>query len=212
MYPSETSYPGTNAAPVQLTRLKKRLVNLQSLLSGLDKQIGTSNPDASALVSRARANSVTASNLSAAADVVINQSALEAMRCESIKLEVTVISFEDVAALSPLKALAGPIPEATSDTSEPLIDFSAKPGCTTCAAPDPSKWFEQLQAGTPQEPAAASCEAPRVVVELPIDLNSKVTRVDELIRLSEFAIAHAEGQLRQARMALCHSDGGSCSI
>jgi hypothetical protein len=211
MYPGEQSYPGTNAAPVQLTRLKKRLVNLQSLLSGLEKQVGTANSEAAtALVSRARANSVTATNLSQAADTVVNQSALEALRCESIKLEVTVVSFEDVAALSPLKAHAGPIPEVNKDA--PLIDFSAKPGCTTCAAPDPNKWFEQLKTGTPQATTPASCEAPRVVVELPIDLNSKVTRADELIKFSEFAIAQAEGQLRQARMALCHGDGGSCSI
>ncbi len=211
MYPGEQSYPGTNAAPVQLTRLKKRLVNLQSLLSGLEKQVGSANNEAAtALVSRARANSVTATNLSQAADTVVNQSALEALRCESIKLEVTVVSFEDVAALSPLKAHSGPIPEVNHDA--PLIDFSAKPGCTTCAAPDPNKWFEQLQAGTPQPPAQTSCEAPRVVVELPIDLNSKITRVDELIKFSESAIAQAEGQLRQARMTLCHGDGGSCSI
>jgi len=212
MYIGDQSYPGTNAAPVQLTRLKKRLVNLQSLLSGLEKQIGTSDSEASALVNRARANSVTATNLSAAADVVVNQSALEALRCESIKLEVTVVSFEDVAALSPLKAHAGPLPEGTDETAEPLIDFSAKPGCTTCAAPDPNKWFEQLKTGTPQAPTPTSCEAPRVVVALPIDLNSKVTRVDELIRFSEFAIVQAESQLRQARIALCHGDGGSCSI
>jgi hypothetical protein len=211
MYPGEQSYPGTNAAPVQLTRLKKRLVNLQSLLSGLEKQVGTANNEAAtALVSRARANSVTATNLSQAADTVVNQSALEALRCESIKLEVTVVSFEDVAALSPLKAHSGPIPEVNQDA--PLIDFSAKPGCTTCAAPDPNKWFEQLQAGKPQQPAPTSCEAPRVVVELPIDLNSKITRVDELIKFSESAIAQAEGQLRQARMTLCHGDSGSCSI
>lgn len=203
-------YPGSNAAPVQLTRLKKRLTNLQLLLTGIEKQATASNSDAALqLVNRAKANSQTATNLSDTADLVANQSALEALHAGSVNLEVTVISFEDVSELGVLKQHAEPLPEKSVD--EPTITFSPRQGCTTCAAPDPSKWFEQINSETKAEVTPAYCQSPRVLVALPIDLNSKTTTVDELLKLTESTIAQAEGQIRLARMAICQS-GDSCSI
>jgi hypothetical protein len=210
MFISETTYPGSNAAPVQLTRLKRRLTNLQLLLSGLEKQAGENPaPETLELVNRARANSLTAGNLVGAADLIANQTALEALRTDSVKVEVTVVSFEDVIELAPLKLFAAPLP---SQTGEAQITFEGRSGSTTCAAPDPSKWFEQLQAPTDKATVPAACESPRVAVELPIDLNSKITRVDELIKLTESTILLAEGQIRQARTTICHDGGASCSI
>lgn len=212
MLTSETTYPGSNAAPVQLTRLKRRLTNLQSLLSGLEKQAGENPaPETLELVNRARANSLTAGNLVGAADLIANQTALEALRTDSVKVEVTIVSFEDVIELAPLKLFASPLP-TTAQAGEAQITFEGRSGSTTCAAPDPSKWFEQLQAPTDKATVPAVCESPRVAVELPIDLNSKITRVDELIKLTESTILLAEGQIRQARTTICHDGGGSCSI
>jgi len=203
-------YPGSNAAPVQLTRLKKRLTNLQLLLTGIEKQACASKSDAAVqLVNRAKANSLTANNLSDTADKVANQSALDALRAGSVNFEVTVISFEDISALDVLKQHAEPIPAKTVE--EPLITFSPRNGCTTCAAPDPGKWFEQIHSDTKAETPPANCESPRVLVALPIDLNSKTTAVDELIKLTESTIAQAEGQIRLARMAICQSSD-FCSL
>lgn len=215
MFTSEPTYPGSNAAPAQLTRLKRRLANLQSLLTGIERQAGDKpGADTVELVSRARANSLTATNLVGAADLIANQTALEALRTDSVKVEVTVVSFEDVIELAPLKVFAAPLPIAAGQTGEPQITFEGKFGSTTCAAPDPSKWFEQLHGAKPAEKstAPASCESPRVAVELPIDLTSKVTRVDELIKLTESTILLAENQIRQARSTICNDGGDSCSL
>ncbi len=210
-------YPGSNAAPTQLIRLKKRLSNLQLLLTGIEKQAANGNSEtATQLINRAKANSLTANNLSDTADRVANQSALDALRVGSVSFEVTVVSFEDVAELDALKPHAAPLPASPEQLDqEPLITFSPRGGCTTCASPDPSKWFEQIHSGrdadSAQEPTPPSCQSPRVLVAIPIDLSSKTTRVDELIKLTESTIVLAESQIRQARMAICHS-GDACSL
>lgn len=211
MLPGE--YPGSNAAPTQLIRLKKRLSNLQLLLTGIEKQAANGNSDtATQLINRAKANSLTANNLSDTAEIVANQSAIEALRAGSVSFEVTVVSFEDVAELDALKQHASPLPGSPDQIDqEPLITFSPRGGCTTCASPDPSKWFEQIHSDEAQEPTPPSCQSPRVLVAIPIDLNSKTTRVDELIKLTESTIVLAETQIRQARMAICHS-GDACSL
>ena len=209
--------PG-NAPTNQLTRLKRRVNNLNLLISGLNKQLTDSNNEAAvALVNRAKANYTTAYNLSDTADILFNQSALESIRTESLPVEVAVVSFEDVYELDVLRPHAEALPPSRP-AEEPRITFGTpnsgpNRGCVTCGSPDPSKWFVQFKSGTREPAVAAVCETPRVVVKVPVDLSSKTTRVDELIKMTEATINLAEQQVRAARAAICHASGAdSCSL
>lgn len=208
---------GPGNAPInQLARLKRRVNNLNLLISGLNKQLSDSNNEAAiALVNRAKANYTTANNLSDTADILFNQSPLDSIRTADLPVEVAVVSFEDVSELDALRPLAEALaPPKSKD--EPIITFlppGANKGCSTCGSPDPTRWFEQFKSGSHEPAPAAVCETPRVVVKVPVDLNSKITRVDELIKLTEATLALAEQQVRAARSSICQASGSdSCSL
>lgn len=115
---------GPGNAPInQLARLKRRVNNLNLLISGLNKQLSDSNNEAAiALVNRAKANYTTANNLSDTADILFNQSPLDSIRTADLPVEVAVVSFEDVSELDALRPLAEALPPPKSK-DEPIITF-----------------------------------------------------------------------------------------
>lgn len=206
--------PG-NSPTTQLTRLKRRVNNLNLLIAGLQRQLAEGNNEAATvLLNRAKANQTTANNLSDTADLIFNQSALDAIRTANVPTEVAVASFEDVSALDELRPYAEALPSTL--TGEPVITFrppGSNQGCITCSSPDPTHWFEQFKSGAREPAPPAVCDTPRVIVRVPVDLASKTSRVDELIKMTEATLALGEQQVRAARASICHASGSdSCSL
>lgn len=231
---------GANPTGQQILKLRRRLKNLNSLISGLrEKACQSKDATVLGLLEHACANALSATSMVDAAEVVQGQSALEILRVGGVEVEVAQATFADVTEIDSLKAYIGKQAVAQPRTKQNGDDFTImldlEPNAfdrmcngAGCSAPDPDRYFgggnstgdkprtaRYPFAGNEQTVAGqgfAGLTVETVCVVVPVDLSSKTTRVDELVRMSESTIGHAELQLRQARQASCNGDSDSCSI
>ena len=237
---TQSLFPGANPTGQHILKLRRRLKNLNSLISGLrEKACETKDATVLSLLEHACANALSATSMVDAAEVVQGQSALEILRVGGVEVEVAQATFADVTEIDSLKAFIGkqtvaqPRPKQNGDDFTIMLDlepnaFDRMCNGAGCSAPDPDRYFGGGGNSTGDKPRTArypfagneqtvagqgfaGLTVETVCVVVPVDLSSKTTRVDELVRMSESTIVQAELQLRQARQASC-SDGDSCSI
>ena|SRR6202789_4570170 len=220
--------PGTTAPQAQLARLRKKLTSLNSQLDRLSNKADASKDEQlKNLLSRARANTTTALSLGDAVETIASQTALDLLVTPNndVHVSVAVTAFEDVPDINELKPLASAMApvvlqdESSADSADNL--GLQTPKRFSCCSPDPQKWFPEDNAGSKdaKEHAATpgganTCDQPSyMMLTLPVSINTSKERIDEFLKLGDSLIAAAQGQLGQAREAICHSSGeDTCSL
>jgi hypothetical protein len=221
--------PGTTAPQAQLARLRKRLTSLSTQLDRLSDKADASNDEQlKKLLSRARANTTTALSLSDAVETIASQTALDLLVTpnNNVHVSVAVTAFEDVPDINELKPLATAMaPVVLQDESSAGSEDNSlglqTPKRFSCCSPDPQKWFPEDNAESKHKNdhaatsgGANTCEQPSyMMLTLPVSINSSKERIDEFLKLGDSLVATAQGQLGQAREAICHSSGEeTCSL
>jgi hypothetical protein len=219
------NFPGTTAAQAQLTRLRKKLTSLSAQLDRVsDKANSSKDEQLKLLVSRARANTVTALSLSDAVDSIAGQTALDLLVAPNndVKINVAVTAFEDVPDINNLKPLASAMApvvlqeDEPTDSADGLQQFQSKR--FSCCSPNPEQWFDKDEQGADSKgdttSGANTCGQPSyLMLTLPVSINTSQERMSEFLKLGDSLLAAAQAQLGQARESICHSSGeDTCSI
>jgi len=225
-----SNLPGTTAAQAQFVRLNKKLTTLSAQLNRLSERASASHDDnAKKLISRARANTITALSLVQAVDQIAGQSALDLLTTtdNDVQLNVAISAFDDVPDINTLKLLArNAVPVVLQDTlpseAPDGLDLD-QPKRFTCCCPDPEKWFRNDSKDTDgkatatddkQPTGANTCEQPSyLMLSVPVGISTSTERVDTFLKLGDTLATVAKTQMGQARESICHMAGeDSCSL